>query len=292
MSKLGIALSGGGAKGAAHIGVLQALKEENIDVQFISGTSSGSIIAALYACGYTPKEILKMFSTYCKYIADYDKTIPLKLAGMLFTGKVKIKGFAKGNRLESTIYKYCEYKNVHDISDIKVPLAIPTVDLATGEIIYYLSKRIGNNLNNMAHELDNNYSINYTGNLASIVRASSSFPGVFEPKILNRRVLVDGGVRVNTPVNILKKMGANKVIAVSFDTQNTALQVNIVSVAMKSFDIMTKELNRLEINDADLIITPKLSKISLLECDKTQMIANAGYIKTKEIIDDIKKLII
>lgn len=281
MSKLGIALSGGGAKGAAHIGVLQALHEANIKVDLISGTSSGSIIASLYAAGYEPYDILKIFNAYCTHIADYDKMLPFKLGSVFFKGRINIKGFVKGDKLENTLYKYFKYKNVANIRDIKMPLAIPTVDLNTGEVIYYLSQKID----------DSNNIIKYNGNLSSIVRASSSFPGVFEPKILDKRILVDGGVVINTPVNILKKMGADKVIAVCFDSVEKVTNINIITIAMKSFDIMENELTKVETKNADFIIAPKLLKVSLLECDKTLMIANAGYFATKDKIEEIKKLL-
>ena len=120
MAKLGLALSGGGAKGAAHIGVLQAFEEEGISIDYISGTSSGSIVSCLYACGYTPYEILSMFKVYCKFMADYDKSIPFKLGSMLFSGKININGFAKGDNLEATVYKYCKLKIITNISTPRV----------------------------------------------------------------------------------------------------------------------------------------------------------------------------
>ena len=85
--KIGLVLSGGGAKGAAHIGALKALEEENIQISCISGTSSGSIVASLYACGYTPTQIYYIFKRYCKCITDYDKLIPFKVLNTLFTGR-------------------------------------------------------------------------------------------------------------------------------------------------------------------------------------------------------------
>ena len=100
---IGIALSGGGIKGAAHIGVLQALNEEGITIDYISGTSSGSIVSALYAAGYTPFNILSIFKTHYKDIADYDKFLSLKLFKTLFTRKISIIGLAKGNKLENLL---------------------------------------------------------------------------------------------------------------------------------------------------------------------------------------------
>ncbi|MCX8074503.1 MAG: patatin-like phospholipase family protein [Clostridia bacterium] len=292
---LGLALSGGGAKGGAHIGVLQALKEEGIKIDYISGASSGSIVAAMYACGYSPYDILHMFNCYCKNMSDYDRFLPFKIIGMVFTGRLKIKGLARGNNLENTICNFCKQRSVIDIKDIKMPIAIPTVDLNTGEVVYYLNKEIKErvSLNYLNSLYDDIPSYMYKGDIASIVRASSSFPTVFEPKILDNRILIDGGVRVNTPVNILKKMGAEKVIAVSFDgiKKDTTVHCNIIDVAMKTFDIMGHEINRSELESADYIIRPKIKNMMLLECNKCDYSATQGYNETKKNIDEIKKMI-
>src|SRR5574344_271416 len=139
---IGLALSGGGSKGAAHIGVLKALEDSNIHIDYISGTSSGSIIAALYACGYKPSELLSFFNMYCNQIGDYDKLVPLKLMSTVFTGKIGVKGLAKGEKLEYIINNFCLRKNISDISQLKFPLAIPTVDINSGAVLYFMSKKI------------------------------------------------------------------------------------------------------------------------------------------------------
>ena len=284
--KIGLSLSGGGAKGAAHIGVLQALLEENINIDYISRTSSGSIVASLYAIGYTPNEILNLFNTYCKYIADYDKMLPFKVVGTMFTGKINIKCVAKGNNLENLIYTYAMKKNIFDISSIDKYLAIPCVDLKTGKVVYFLNKNLNKILNNNE---DSVYF--YTGSISKIVRASCSLPVVFEPITFKDYILVDGGIRVNTPVDILKKMGADKVIAVYFDENNKCrVENNIISVAMKSFDIMSDYINMQSIRLADINIVPKTFKTSFLDCSKTNLLAKQGYIATKNAIKNIKNL--
>lgn len=291
--KLGLALSGGGAKGAAHIGVLKALEEENVNIAYISGASSGSIIASLYACGYTPNEIIYLFNMYCRYIADFDKLIPFKVAGTAFTGKINVSGLAKGNKLEYILQNFCSKKGISDISDIKFPLAIPTVDINSGEVIYFLSKSINDIHNFSRDEFDDIPTYKYNGRLCSIVRASSSFPGVFEPKIIGGKVLVDGGVRVNTPASITRQMGADKVIAINLDVNKSYMNnsLNIVSVALKAFNIMSHEINKKELEKADIVISPEIpNKISLLDCSKTNYLVNAGYIATKKVINEIKEL--
>lgn len=291
--KLGLALSGGGSKGAAHIGVIQALIDEKIDIDYISGTSSGSIVAALYACGYTPKEMLNFFNMYCNQIGDFDKFVPFKVMGTVVTGNIGLKGLAKGDKLEYLIRNFCIKKGVVSISDLKIPIAIPTVDVNTGEIIYFLSQKVNNEL--LKRELfDDVASFKYIGNLASIVRASSSFPVVFEPKNIDGRIFVDGGVRVNTPISILKSMGADKVLAISFDKNKRYYDksINIVSVSLKAFDIMSHQINEDELHRADLVLRPDIPEnISLLDCSKSNLLANRGYKAIKNNMDKIKKML-
>lgn len=292
---LGLALSGGGAKGAAHIGVLQALKEEGISVDYISGTSSGSIVATLYACGYNPYNILYIFNNYCKYISDYDKLLPFKLLGIVFTGRINIKGLAKGNNLENLVRNFCKKKDIFDIYDIKMGIAIPVVDLDTGEIIYYLNRSVNENrANNESLMLyDDIPSYRYHGNVAEVVRASSSFPCVFEPKLLDGSLLIDGGVRINSPVNILRSMGADKVIAVSFD-ENDKLkekECNVVSVTMKTFEIMGHHINRSELESADIVIRPSIKNVMLLDTKKSNYCATQGYNETKKNMEKIKEIL-
>lgn len=293
---IGIALSGGGAKGAAHIGVLQALKEEGINVDYISGASSGSIVATLYACGYLPLNMLYLFDRYYKYITDYDRFLPFKILSVLFTGKLNIKSLMIGKNLEKIISKACVQKSIEDIKDIKMPIAISTVDIDTGEIVYFLNKYVKNvevsNRNRLLY--DDIPSYVYNGQIASIVRASCGFPVAFAPKLIDGRLLVDGGVRMNSPVSILKMMGADKVIAVSFDDkiQGRHEYPNIVSAATKSFDIMGHQVNLPELEKADYVIRPKLKYISLLEMKKSNYCANQGYKVVKENIEDIKKALL
>lgn len=283
--KIGLALSGGGAKGAAHIGVLKALEEEGIEISYISGTSSGSIIAALYAASYTPNEINMIFSSYCKYIGKVDKKIPFKFLKSIFTGKLYIVGFSKGNNLEYLMYNYLLKKGVEDIIDAKIPIAIPVVDIKKEKTIYYLNKKIENK------KIKKNEELRYKGKLSSIVRASASFPALFEPKIYDGGILIDGGVSTNTPVSILKNMGADIVISVTFDNQEDIdySNYNIASITLKAFEIMGQNINEDEVSISDINITPKMQNSFLLDCSKTAMYVNAGYIATKKSINKIKE---
>ncbi len=133
--------------------------------------------------------------------------------------------------------------------------------------------------------------MNMYGDIASIVRASSSLPCVFEPKYLNGKYLIDGGVRMNTPVKVLKDMGATKVITISFDDSKKAemCNFNIVDVTLKSFDIMGHESDYRQFDMSDYIVNIKMGNVSLLECSKASYAANIGYMVTKNNIDKIKE---
>ena len=239
--------------------------------------------------GYKPMQILYMFKNYCKYITDFDKMIPFKIIGMAFTGKLKLKGLAKGDNLQYIMKDFCFKKNITNINEVSMPLAISTVDIKTGEIIYFTSKQISN----INRSYDDTPTYQTDANLADVIRASSSLPCVFEPKYINGRYLIDGGVRMNTPVQVLKYMGASKVITVSFDENNeTSInKFNIVDVTLKSFDIMGHELEYKQLSLSDIVINPKLSNVSLLECSKVSYAANIGYIETKKHISKIRELL-
>ncbi len=293
---IGLALSGGGAKGMAHIGVIEALQDYGIHIDYIAGTSSGSIIAALFASGYTPNEILRLVNKYKDKIVDVDKNLGFKFFGSLVSKRVSIKGFVKGNSLEKLLKQELLKKNVTDISDVKFPLAIPTVDLHTGEIVYFWNKRNDTRQCFIQEKIsyDDEPSYYTKGELAGIVRASCSVPGVFVPKKIEEDYYVDGGVRVNTPVDVLKKMGADKVIAVTFDCNRrpTFSIENVVGISTQAFNIMTHSSNMDEIAMADLNIHLCLNNISLLDLSKSTQIAKRGYnivarniVKIKEMLD-------
>lgn len=296
---LGLALSGGGAKGAAHIGVLQALMEENISIDYISGTSMGSLIASLFACSYTPKEILNLVNSYFGEILSMDKKGYLKTLTTMINATAPISGIANGYRLERILNKYFLNKGKMNISEFNMPIAIPTVDLYTGRLIYFLNKQIDtinydkeSLLNeNIYQNLDENI-YEYSASISHIVKSSCSFPGIFEPEMYKNYMLVDGGLRKNVPVSILKRMGADKVIAICFENIKYGLKdSSIITVAMKCVDIMGYEVNKEEIELADLVIKPKIGNTSLIDFKKCNALANEGYKEAKRIMPKIREFL-
>lgn len=296
---LGLALSGGGAKGLAHIGVLQALKEEKIQIDYISGTSMGSLIASLYACGYTPNEILNFINRYIYEIINFDKKNYFKKVSILLNSTTPISGLGNGYNLKRILNTYFLNKGVNNISDLKIPIAIPAVDLYTGKLIYFLNKKIENSRYLEEENFEDGLYTNleecvykYSESIVYIVKSSCSFPGIFEPEMYKKYMLIDGGLRKNVPVSILKKMGAEKTIAVCFDNVKSGLKdSSIITVAMKCVDIMGYDVNKEEINLADLVIKPDTKNLGLVDFKNCNFFVNQGYIKTKEMMPKIKELI-
>lgn len=280
--KLGISLSGGGVKGAAHIGVLKAFDEAGIKFDYIAGTSSGSIVATLYAVGYTPDEIYNLFNRYCKEIKYTDiKNILELIYGIIFKRKIIIDGFNNGNKIEKIINDACAIKGIQNINEIKKKLIIPAVDLYDGKIYCFIS-----NENRKTYSND----IKYINNIkiGKAVHASCSYPGVFSPCSYGDTKLIDGGIRENVPWKQLKINGADKVISVIFEKE---ISKNILEVASTAIDILSYELSNYELIGAEYLLKIKTKNIELLDIKKIDYLFNLGYEKTKEKFNSIKEYI-
>lgn len=180
--KIGLALSGGGARGLAHIGVLKVLEQEGIPVDFLAGTSMGGVIAAAYASGlsadYIEKEALRM-ARLRNLITLLDRSLPRR-------------GLVEGQKVEEYLTTHLGDKT---FEEMKIPLSLVAVDLISGQEVVLNS-----------------------GSVVDAVRATVSLPGVFAPFRLGDYLLVDGGVLNNLPADVVRGMGANVVIAVDVST--------------------------------------------------------------------------
>lgn len=279
---LGIAMSGGGVKGAAHIGALKALEEENIKIDYIGGTSSGSIVATLYAAGYKPDDIYYIFKMYCKKIKYVDfKNIFKLLFGLITTGKITIDGLNSGKSIYKLINKMCNEKNVYNISDIKMPLVIPSVNMCTGEVVCFTSSKI-------RAFSDNTIFVN-DADIGKVVQASCSFPTVFSPCNFKEDKLIDGGARENVPWREVEFLGADKVISIIFENEvDKSCCKNLIDVAFRFFELMGKELSKYELNGMDYFIKIKSKKVSLLDMSKIDEFYEMGYIETKKFLKENK----
>lgn len=282
--KIGLCLSGGGIKGAAHIGVIKALEEEKIQIDCISGTSSGSIVAAMYAMGYTPNEMLNLFKCYGKEISKINFFIIIKIIlGLIVTGKICVDGLNNGKKLEKIIQKYANKKEITLIKDVNMPLIIPSVSLENGSIYLFSSQE-----NNRRYS--DNVTILNNIEIGKAVQASCSYPGVFCPTDIAGRKFVDGGIRENTPWKPLKDIGADKIISVVFEEEKKIKEkMNILDCVTSSISIMMHELYNYEVEGIEYLLKIKTKHISLLDTKKTQEVYEIGYRTAKTNMNKIKQ---
>ena len=239
-TKLGLVLGGGGSRGIGHIGVIKAFEELGIEFQYVAGTSFGSIIASLYAMGKTAKEM-----------EDIVKAIKKK---EITHGSIPFLKPAKSERLEEVLNKV--YGDIVLFSELKKPLTVVCTDLKTGK------------------EVDFNY-----GNVAKAVSGSCAVPGIFTPVVYEDMHLVDGGLRNNVPVDVVKKMGANVVFAVDVNhLRGSGTQsLSTVSVLSSTVGIMMQSKIDKTLEMADLIIEPSLETFSPLKFVGIDDMIKIGY---------------
>lgn len=263
--KLGIALSGGGIRGIAHAGVLKALEDNNIHIDVIGGTSAGSLIGVLYAMGYTPYYIYTLFKKYAKELVEISsRPIISGISGFMMNKKIELKGLKTGDSIEK-IYNEISYKKgIRRISQIKMPIVIPTVDIMNSKE-YIITNKIPNDAKN-----EEQYITDIT--VGKAVRASSSFPAVFCPCEFKNHAFMDGGALDNVPVNEVKKQGADKVIAVKFDADEIDEKSNIMDIVMKTIDIMGNKISEESLEMSDLVLTIKTDKVGLLDTRKIRQL--------------------
>ena len=282
--KIGLCLSGGGVKGAAHIGVIKALEEERIQIDCISGASSGSIVAAMYAMGYSSDEMIKLFKNYGKEISKINWNLILKLIfGLLFRKKVCIEGLNDGNKIREIVNRNALRKNIKVISDIKMPLIIPSVNLYDGSICLFSS------LNSNRKYSDEVIVINNI-EIGKAVQASCSYPGIFCPTNVGNKKLVDGGIRENLPWKNLKDIGAEKIISIVFEEEKRPKRnVNILDCITGSMGIMMHELYNYEIEGIDYLLKINTKDVWLLEMEKIEELYKLGYKTSKKEMKKIKE---
>lgn len=279
--KLGLSLAGGGVKGAAHIGVLKALEENNIKIDYISGTSSGSIVSTLYAVGYTPDEIYNIFKKYCKEInyVSFENVLKLVL-GLIFRRKILIQGLNNGDKIEKLIRELCIKKGISNIKQIKIPIVIPSVELQSGKVYIFSSLQVRSTYDDKIKYINDI-------DIGKAVRASCSYPGVFSPCKYKDIELIDGGIRENVPWKELKNIGADEVISVVFEEElKKDDYINIIEVIEKSIGILSHELSNYELVGADNLIKIKTKHMSLLDSSKIDYLYKLGYTKAKKVLNN------
>jgi NTE family protein len=249
--KIGIALGGGVVWGSAHIGVLEAIEEAGIKIDAISGTSAGSIIAALYAFGIDLKKIKS--SAEKLRMSDI---IKLRLPRM---GLTSTEGIGKLVR---------EFIGDAGIEDARIPLVIPAVNLVTGKPYPFTG-----------------------GPVADAVMASSAIPGIFVPLRIGDQVFVDGSLLADVPCQVLKTSGTDFVIGVELVDRETFKKepTNIFDVIIKSIHIMINETRMERLRFADVVISPDVHDIGPFEFDKIPLLIHRGKEAVSKHVEFIKK---
>lgn len=276
--KLGIALSGGGIRGIAHAGALRAFEENGIKPDILSGTSSGSIVATLYAMGYSPYYIYILFKRYAKTICELNGVPIISGVGnFIVNKKININGINSGERMEEAFNNIANKKGISKINEIKMPLLIPTVDISKSKEVVISSINNDNYLQDIE--------------IGKAIYASSAFPVVFKPCKYKDYLFVDGGVLDNTPVRILKENGADKVIAIRFDSDTVNEESNVMDITMKTIDIMGNKLCDEQLEMSDFILTIPSDGTGLLDVDNLDFCYKSGYTEAMKQMEKIKNLL-
>ncbi len=282
---IGVALAGGGLKGLAHVGALQALEELGVKIEYLSGTSSGSIFASFYAMGYTVDEIKQKTMKHYKILTQLEKTQLFKAgATYLTSGVAKIEGLIPGENIENLVKTISRDKNITNMNQIEIPFAITTVDTISTKECIFLSKPI--NKEN-TEEID----YIYDAPVATATRSSMSFPGVYTPCQYGKYNFIDGGTKDNLPVTILKDMGAEKTIALSFKIDDYEPKEDIFAILLRTVDIFALQDVRAAQKQADLAIEIDCQGTSLLEITNADQVIKNGYDTIMNHKEEIIKLL-
>lgn len=244
----------------------------------MGGTSAGSIVAALFAMGYTTDEMFKLFNYFSKSVmAISPKDI---FNGMKEVRGIRLGGLTSSHNIELAIEEAGKLKNIKNIQDIKMPITIPTTDLTTNREIIFT------NCNELTgEEYINNIEI------GKAVRASSTFPGMYAPFEYEKYQFVDGGIFDNLPTVETKKLGVDKVISIRFKLKSPRKQKTIYNIAMQSLDLMTENLIRESVRESDYSIEIDLRDVKPFTISKLDFAYQQGYIQTLDHIIKIKKMI-
>ncbi|MCL5772736.1 MAG: patatin-like phospholipase family protein [Actinobacteria bacterium] len=254
--KIGVALSGGGARGLAHIGVLEVLENEGIHISAISGTSMGSVVGALYCAGFSIKEMLEFMESndWKRFIISTNFTLPGLPA-------------LNSRRVSKLLYKFLADKTFEDCSKSFCAVA---ADIVSKKKVFITK-----------------------GKLSDAIKASIAIPGVFEHVVKDGMILVDGGVIDPVPIDAIRKMGVDFVIGVALNNidsneiPNSKTSIfNIINIALS---MMEREIETQHFNKADIVIQPKTADFGIFDFKKASEIIEAGRVEARKYINEIKK---
>jgi NTE family protein len=253
--KIGLALSGGGARGFSHVGVLKVLAESGVKIDMVAGTSAGAIAGGAFAAGMTPDEVMAMSTRMTWTNMTRPSLSPLGFLSNAPMGKFVEREFL-----------------VKKIEDCPIPFAAVACDFASGEEVVLT-----------------------TGDLAFAIRASCAVPGVFSPLTdEDGRFLVDGGVISPVPVATVREMGADIVIAVDLMACGATFRSHprtALGMGLQSAMMLLRAVSRTQHNDADVIITPMIAHLRPDQISKRDEFITLGEQAARDVISSIKQLV-
>jgi NTE family protein len=254
--KIGLALGSGGSKGLAHIGVIKVLEENNIAIDFIAGASMGAMIGGCYASGLSIEKIeeVALDITWRQLLSLVDPNLK--------------QGLLIGEKVKAFIESHLDGKH---FENCRIPFSAVATDLETGESVV-LTK----------------------GGMAEAIRASISVPLVFKPIEIDGRTLADGGLSAPVPVDIVRNMGANIVIAVNLGKHyyDQKLEHGWYDIANESLNIMCHHLSFYNTKEADIVIEIDLRKDSWYKFVNGQDKIMIGEQAAKRILPQLKEAIL
>ncbi len=258
LPKIGLALGSGGAKGLAHLGVLKVLEDNQIPIDYLSGSSMGALIGGLYAAGYQINDLEKLaFGINWR-----------QLLALLFDPNVKLqKGLINGVKITKFLENYL--KNL-TFKDCRIPLAVAATDFKTGEKVILNS-----------------------GELIPALRASISIPFIFQPYEMKGKLLVDGGLTSPVPVEAVRQLGAQIVVAVNLNVSlpDAKGNLNWYRILNKSINILQSQLALAETSQADLVLNIDTGKSYWYQFNNTKEIIKSGEKAMQEKLPLLKEIL-
>lgn len=252
--KVGLALGSGATRGLAHIGVIQALKENDIPIDYVSGTSIGALIGALFCSGADLEGITKILNVInTKHILDFSASR---------------KGLLQGKRIEELLRIFIKKKT---FEELEIPFAAVATELVKGEKVIFDS-----------------------GDIVKAVRASMSIPGIFTPVEDEGKIYVDGGVFDRVPGDVAISMGADVVIGVDvgYRHDDDFIPKNMMDVIIKSMGIMELQLLKNNVKKCDVLICPDVGHLKPYSLDNIDECVKGGMDVTLNRINIIKDIIL
>ncbi|MFA3781627.1 patatin-like phospholipase family protein [Melioribacteraceae bacterium 4301-Me] len=284
MSKFGLALGGGGARGLAHIGVLKVLDEENIKIHSITGCSMGALVGGLYAYYGNAKEVEEFIYKAMKHpkfielgtdkLKENNKPDKSYFERFFDYVETRIQALRALNRLSYFNEELTNeiYQMIPDvpIENLKIKYSAIATDLLSGE------------------------EVNFTrGSLRQVIKASSAIPGIFPPVRLDNYFLIDGSASESVPAGRVREIGADRVLGVDVTRCIKTIEQpqNVFEILYRAEDITSFHLSVLRLREADLVIRPQVRHLTWADFGMASEIIAAGEKAARENITEIKKLV-